>query len=104
MTSNLKEAGQQLALLGAGPEWLDATMQRFQTFCKARIEAGQPTFRIEEFRNEVERSGNHAANNKVWGAIPREARKQGLIESTGNYQPATSKKTHGHPVRVWQAI
>lgn len=101
----LKEAGQQLALIGAGNEWLDATMSRFQTFCKARIEAGQPNFKFEDFRNTLQAEGAaqpHSPN--AFGALPRIACKSGLIQFTGDYQNATSPKTRSHPVKVWRAI
>lgn len=100
----LKESGMQLALLNAGPAWLESTMQRFKAFCQARIAAGQPEFKLEDFRESLILEGAalpHSPN--VYGALPRAACKQGLIEFTERYENARSPKTRCHPVKIWRA-
>jgi hypothetical protein len=101
----LKEQGQQIALFNSGDEWVSYILDKFRAFCKARKEMGMNRFRFEEFRIVAEQSGwDTPASSKVWGALPRRFCKEGLIRWTQKYEPAESKKTHGHPVKVWEAL
>lgn len=62
-----------------------------------------PEFKIESFRTFAVACGLPAPrSHHAWGALPRLAVRDGLIEWTGRYEPATSVRTHGHPVRVYR--
>jgi len=101
----LKKQGQQLALFNAGRDWIEQTLDRFAEFCKSRKADGQPEFRFEEFRDMViQRGWPEPASHKAWGALPRAAVKRRLIRATNRYEPAQSRATHAHPVRVWSVL
>lgn len=101
----LKQQGQQIALFNSGDEWVSYILDKFRAFCKARKDMGMPEFRFEEFRYVAETSGwDTPASHKVWGALPRRFVGEKLIAPTKKYEPAQSKKTHGHPVKVWVAL
>jgi hypothetical protein len=101
----LKRAGQSLALDHAGKSWTDSTLDKLRAFCKARKDMGAPTFRFEEFRAVAEHAGwPMPPDHHVWGALPRLAKRAGIILPTTKYEPAQSEKTHAHPVRVWVAL
>lgn len=100
----LKEQGQQLALWNAGKDWTDQMIANLQAFCKNRKDAGRPEFRFEEFRDAAVKAGwPMPSSHKAWGVLPKLAVKQKLIRSTDRYEPAHSRATHAHPVRVWVA-
>jgi len=101
----LKERGQQLALFGAGANWIDQIMECFAQFCADRKNEGRPEFRFEEFRETIELRGYPLpASHKAWGAVPLRACRANLIEWTQEYVAATSAKTHAHPVKEWRAL
>lgn len=63
------------------------------------------TFTAEEFRAHFLESGQPPTTHYAWGALFRTAAgKRRIIEPTGSYTPATSPKTHAHPVRVWRSL
>jgi hypothetical protein len=102
--AELKSTGQQMALFNAGKPWTDDMIAKLRIFCKVRKDIGRPIFRAEEFRAVAESSGwPLPPSSKVWGALPKIAMKRGIIRPTGQYEPAQSPKTHGHPVRTYWA-
>lgn len=100
----LKEAGLQLAESSAG-SWVDDMLAALATFCIVRKDHGLPLFRFEEFRQAAIKAGHsEPKSHKAWGCLPRLAVKRGLIAWTGKHVPAHSAKTHGHYIKVWQAL
>lgn len=103
--AQLKEAGQQMALFGAGDDWLSTTLDKLAVFCADLKRAGRDKFRFEEFRAAAPALGvKQPSSHKAWGAVPRVAVKRKIIGPTNEYQAAQSEKTHAHPVKVWEAL
>lgn len=99
-----KQLGLDLVTENAG-DWMDYIIEKLRAFCKVRKSIGRAKFRMEEMRKLAEDLNwtmPHSAN--AWGALPRIALKAGLIRFTGEFVPAQSRRTHGHPVRVWEII
>lgn len=103
--AELREIGMQLSLERAGRAWADDMMEKLKAFCKARREMGLiGPFRFEQLREVAEKSGwTLPPDHHAWGTLPRMAIKRGIIRPTGQYEPAQSPKTHGHPVRTYYA-
>lgn len=105
----LKEAGQKLALEHSGLPWLDQAMKALRLYCnllKRRAYRGEdsPEFTMEEFRVYVI-EGKMLPEPKslnAWGALPRVAVAEGLIEFTGEVTNAFRPKSHGRLVKVWR--
>lgn len=98
---HLKNQGQQLALLNAGPDWKAAAMQLLREYCS--LDEAKPSFRFEQFRAWALCHGLwEPPSHKVWGSLPLIACREGIIRWTGNYEPAISAKTHGHAVKTWK--
>lgn len=97
-----KEQGQLWALETSGKEWVDKAVLLLGEFLRT---CGEGQFRFEEFRAwaTADERLNQPASQNAWGALPRIAAGQGLIEWTGEYQQAKSPRTHAHPVKVWRA-
>lgn len=99
----LKEIGQAAALENSG-EWCAAMRKLFVAFLKVRKDMGQPYFKTEDLRMLAEKSNWPLPKSAAaWGAFTSSMCKAGLIVWTGLYEPAESKATHGHPVKVWRA-
>ena len=61
-------------------------------------------FTFENFRHHYLRAGHEPpSHHNAWGALASRAAREGLIEWTGEYVPAVSRRTHGHPVKVWRS-
>ena len=61
-------------------------------------------FTFENFRQYYLRKGfEPPAHHNAWGALASKAAKAGVIRWTGEYVPAVSPRTHGHPVKLWRA-
>lgn len=43
-------------------------------------------------------------DHRAMGAVMRKAKKVGVCEPTGGYQPSTRDVCHGRPVRVWRSF
>lgn len=100
----LKLEGLLLAQSNAG-SWVDDMLAQLAVFCTTRKALGEPCFRFEEFRQGVIALGwDEPKSHKAWGCLPRLAVKRGLIAWTGKHVPALSAKTHGHYIKVWEAI
>lgn len=97
----LGEAGVQRALEAAGDTWLAGAMDALRAFV-ALPEWG--SFRLEDFRAWYLAEGLPPPHDfHAWGGVAKHACKAGIIRFTGRYEPSVSPKTHGHPVRVWEA-
>jgi len=102
---SLKESGQQLALFNAGTDWADMAIDQLKDFCKVRKAMRVPSFRFEEFVQVLKESGwDQPPSPNAYGALPRIACKNGLIQFTGQYENAKSPKTRCHPVKIWRAL
>lgn len=102
---DLKEEGQQLALFNAGTGWSERTIDRLKAFCLERKASGLLHFRFEEFVQVLKSSGcDQPPSPNAYGALPRIACRNGLIEFTGQYENAKSPKTRCHPVKIWRAL
>lgn len=96
----LKEQGQQLALLNAGT-WSEQAIDLLEQFTQQR---GSLPFLFEDFRAWAHGMGlQQPVSHKVWGALAGDASRRGLIAWTGSYKATTSPKTHGHPAKEWRA-
>lgn len=102
---DLKTAGQQIALFNAGTDWSARTIASLKEFCLERKASGRIDFRFEEFVHVLKSSGcDQPPSPNAYGALPRIACSNGLIEFTGKYEAAQSPKTRCHPVKVWRAL
>lgn len=100
-----KEIGQKRVIANEGKEWLERALSELRTFCSI-MKTRKETFAFEQFRAwAVEFSGMpEPFHHNAWGAVPAHAVRAGLIEFTGQYRPAKSARTHGHPVKVWRTV
>lgn len=94
-----KDYGQQLTL-DANVEWKHHVMVELRAWIATRRMQGATHMTMEEFRHVAR---NQPDSHKAWGAITTAARKAGLIEHE-SYVPATSVKTHGHPIGLWRFV
>lgn len=89
----------------ANTEWLAHCLKCLEQWL-ARPDKASEEFPMEFFRSwwELHYLGFRLqpTNHHAWGALARAAREAGLIEWTGRYTQAWSKKTHAHPVKVWR--
>lgn len=98
----LREDGIRRAKESERAEWFELAIQLLRTFL-AQLPAGA-AFAFEDFRAFALGCGLcHPHTHHVWGSLPREAVRAGLIAWTGRYEPARSARTHGHPVKLWRA-
>ena len=94
----------QAAVLESAYEWKDHAMHELRLFCLDR-KKGKPEFAFEEFRRWcLERGVIQPRSHKAWGALASVAAREGVIEDTGDYLKAVSRRTHAHPVKVWRAV
>lgn len=100
----LKLAGQGAALAnaGAGSDWKGDALFALRLFLS--LKGDDDTFAMEDFRRWAidGRYLAEPAHHNAWGAIPRVAAAQGMCVWTGDFRPAASAKTHGHPVRLYR--
>jgi len=81
-------------------EWTIANLIALHLFVARR---GNCEFTMEIFRGERQLRNTPAPSSPhAWGALTTAAHRSGLIEWTGRYIQASSKKTHAHPVKVWR--
>lgn len=100
---HLKTQGQQRALLHAGDTWVEQALDMLRQY--VATEARAAPFRFEQFRAfAISKGLPHPITHKVWGSLPAIACRRGIIQWTGNYEPALSSKTHGHPVKTWRGV
>lgn len=88
--------------LDAEPEgWLEAAVSAMRQFVRL---PGWHHFKSEDFRAwYLERGFPPPHDHHVWGALTNRASRAGVIRFTGRYAASISPKTHGHPVKVWEA-
>ena len=95
----------QAAVLKPAYEWKDHAMHELRLFCLDRKKQGGPEFAFEEFRRWcLERGVIQPRSHKAWGALASVAAREGVIEDTGDYRKAVSRRTHAHPVKVWRVV
>lgn len=100
----LKVQGQN-ATAASNSSWMADVLQLLNFWAKGCKACGVTEFVFEDFRAALTNVGiAPPKSHKAWGAVPRVAVKAGLIAPTDKYRPATSPKTHAHPVRVWQFV
>lgn len=81
-------------------EWTETAVNWFQRWPKPE------RFRMEEFRMWAEAQVppiSQPSSHHAWGALAQQLVKSELIAPTGQYEPAQSPRTHGHPVMVYKA-
>lgn len=96
----LKRDGQD-AVLSANAGWTDRALATLRVWLD--LPEHDKTFAIEDFRRWAITDGglDFPSHHNAWGGLPRLAVNAGLIVWTGEYRPATSAKTHAHPVRLY---
>lgn len=94
LSLDLKERGMALTLEAEREEWIAHALFALRHFSR------RGEFKTEDFRAWYKQEPH---NHHVWGALTNQACKDGIIAWTGRYEPSTSPKTHGHPVKVWRA-
>ena len=97
-----KRTGQQLVL--AFDDWKIHALYELRLFCIERKRHGYPEFAFEEFRQVCADQNMLPRHPNAWGALASAAAKEGIIEDTGKYRRAVSRKTHSHPVKVWRSL
>jgi len=89
----------------ANATWIERCLRCLKDYWLVRESACQE-FPMEFFRTWWElhysRSPLQPTNHHAWGALTTAAVQRGIIEWTGRYTQASSKKTHAHPVKVWR--
>jgi len=95
---NARDAGfRRLSI--ANLRWIAAALERLRAFAQAQGE-----FRMEQFRAWYIEAGHEMPPKPhAWGALTNIAAERRIIAFTGRYEPAQSKRTHAHPVKVWRA-
>jgi hypothetical protein len=108
----LKHEGQQMALFGAGSAWVAEAIAALRLFImrKKREHGGAAVaglfFTFDEFRAwaEEHRMVERPVSLNAWGALPRIAMRQNLIEPTNTYAVAQRPLSHGRTVKIWRAL
>ena len=95
-----RDAGIKRAADHAGDEWIDKAVADLVRFLKANGPAPLEQWRWDWLGRRMPEPASH----KAYGAVATVAIKRGLVRWTGCYVQAASKKTHGHPVRVLEAV
>lgn len=98
LARDLAEAGMARTLEAERESWVVDAIAAMRFFA-----SGCSPFRMEEFRAWYAARGHRPHAHQVWGALANRAAREGAIRFTGRYAASTSPKTHGHPVRVWEA-
>lgn len=98
-----KRTGRQL-VLAFDDLWKSRVTHELRIFCIGRKKQGKPEFAFEEFRRVCAAQNIFPRHHNAWGALASAAAKEGIIEDTGKYRKAVSKRTHAHPVRIWRAV
>jgi hypothetical protein len=94
-----RDEGIKRAADHAGRTWLNAAIEDFVAFVRARGEAT-----CEQWRYDWLARGRPApASHKAYGAVANTAASRGLVVNTERYVKAASTKTHAHPVPLWRA-
>lgn len=90
----------------ANSEWIAHCLRCMKEYWLVNPSACRE-FPMEFFRSWWElhylQSPLQPTNHHAWGALTVAAVKAGIIEWTGRYAQASSKKTHAHPVKVWKS-
>lgn len=97
----LKERAFERLGVREGEQWRDDLLRMFPRFAERLRSAGRTEFRIEEFREFALANGiREPETHHAWGIVPRWLKSS--IQNTGQFEPATSARTHGHFVRVYR--
>lgn len=102
--SDLKLAGQAATLDAESDEWKQKTVFLFRVYLSQFRQVDR--FAMEDFRAYAD-SCNHPDphTHHVWGSMPSVFLKAGCrIKKTEQYRKATSPRTHGHPVPLWEVL
>lgn len=108
-----KESGQALALANAGRAWTDRAIKSLRYYlANLKAEHGlnnineYPLFTFEEFR--VWATGNkflsEPSSVNAWGALPRIAKREGLVDFSGMVTEAKRPQSHSRSIRLWRAV
>ena len=84
------------AAKSAGSEWVQTALMAFTEFAKKNR-----TFTTEQVRAAYP-DMEEPPDMRAWGAIPRLARKEGIVEPHG-WVRADSRSVHGMVVTLWQS-
>lgn len=100
---DLKTQGMQQAFDFAGKAFKDGLKPALIEFCRDK-KGDEIT--IEMFREWAltAKKLDEPASPNAWGSVPRVCRTLGLLKPTGQYRPAQSVATRGHPVAIWRVI
>lgn len=90
----LRDEGMAQTLQAERNDWIEWALVSLAIFAR------RGPFRTEEFRDWYKATPH---DHHVWGAFTHLACKRGIIPWTGRYVPSESPKTHGHPVKQWEA-
>lgn len=98
----LKDAGQK-KVIENNLDFRDIALTVLRRYLRMLSVNKVDVFTFENFRQHYFREGGKPpSHHNAWGALASMAVKERLIEWTGEYTPATSAKTHGHPVKLWR--
>lgn len=92
----LRDEGIKRAGENAGSTWMSEAVESFIEYVKRNGPCAVEDFRADWIESGKEQPSSHYA----WGALGSAAAKTGLIKSVG-YRKASSKKTHGHEIKLW---
>lgn len=96
--SHRADKGRARALEHAGDDWKHAALAKLREFVAQRH---GNLFAFETARNWCLTNGLAAPPHpNAWGAIAKSAMAAGIFHPTGEFRPAISPRTHGHPVRL----
>lgn len=95
----LKDHGMARTLEAERDAWIEATLSWLR-----RYASHHSVFKTEDFRDACLQAGlDPPHDHHVWGAMTNLACKRKIIRWTGRYVGSESPKTHGHPVKLWEA-
>lgn len=98
LAMQLKQAGQYRAANNSS-EFIQHAIAEFR-----RWASPGESFRVEQFRDHCLAVGIAPESPAAWGSLPGILARRKLITWRGEYAPAHSPATHGHPVRVWVVL
>ena len=95
----LKREGMDL-IAGHNSAWINLMLGHLVAFAWGRQEF---TFELFRMHAQLEHLPD-PTSPKCWGSLSLAAQRAGIVEWTGRYIPASSVKTHAHPIRVLRAM
>jgi len=103
LAMNLRDKALAQVEQNADQDWLAQAWIVLRSYCREHpgLVFTSPGFVLNShYRYDLP----HPREARVWGAIFRQAAKEGLIEKTGQYMQSPDPRQHLRPVACWRVI